>query len=217
MPRTDWRGPSRRRAETDLPDVSYTLAVRRPEFEWRRAAVGGSREELIERLRKGSGQGRLEQFGAGGERPVAFVLAGVGEQTAGAGRGLYEGEPAFRAAADQCAEILQPLLGRDIRESMFTAPQPAGNWLRGDGGVLKGTRVAQPAAFVLDWALARMWMSWGVKPAAVLGYSVGEYAAAAVAGVLRMEDALVMLARRAEWIEEHGGAGSDARGAAHGG
>ena len=62
--------------------------------------------------------------------------------------------------------------------------------------------MAQPAAFVLDWALAQMWLSWGIKPAAVLGYSVGEYAAAAAAGVLRLEDALVMVARRAQWIEE---------------
>ena len=86
---------------------------------------------------------------------------------------------------------------------MLTAAKPAGNWLRGgDGGVLKETRVAQPSAFVLDWALAQMWMSWGIRPSAVLGYSVGEYAAAALAGVLRMEDALLMLARRAEWIDE---------------
>ena len=66
--------------------------------------------------------------------------------------------------------------------------------------MLKETRVAQPAAFVLDWALAQMWLSWGVRPAALLGYSVGEYVAAALAGVLRLEDALTVVARRAEWI-----------------
>ena len=136
------------------------------------------------------------------DRPVAFVLAGVGEQRPGAGRGLYEGEPAFRAAVDRCAEILRPLMAVDIRESMFKASSQAGNWLRGDGGVLKESRVAQPAAFVLDWALAQMWLSWGVKPAAVLGYSVGEYVAAALAGVLRLGDALMMVAQRARWIEE---------------
>ena len=123
-------------------------------------------------------------------RPVAFVLAGVGEQAAGAGRGLYEGEPAFRAAVDRCAEILQPLVGLDIRESMFTASVRRATGFAATRGVLKETRVAQPAAFVLDWALAQMWLSWGVKPAAVLGYSVGEYAAATLAGVLQLEDAL---------------------------
>jgi thioesterase domain-containing protein/malonyl CoA-acyl carrier protein transacylase/acyl carrier protein len=190
-------------AEGDLPDVSYTLAVGWPAFEWRRSAVGGGREELIERLRKGTGRGAWTGADRAARRPVAFILAGVGEQAAGVGRGLYEGEPAFRDAVDRCADILRPILGRDIREAMLAAPAQASNWLRGGGGgVLKETRVAQPAAFVLDWALARMWMSWGIRPAAVLGYSVGEYAAAALAGVLRMEDALLMLARRAEWIDE---------------
>ena len=134
---------------------------------------------------------------------MAFVLAGVGEQAAGAGRGLYDGEPAFRAAADHCAEILKPFLGQDIREAMFTAPKQASDWLRGGGNnVLKDTRMAQPAAFVLDWALAQMWMSWGIKPAALLGYSVGEYVAAVLAGVLRLDDALEIVARRAAWIHE---------------
>lgn len=68
--------------------------------------------------------------------------------------------------------------------------------------MLKETQVAQPAAFILDWALARMWMNWGVNPSAVLGYSVGEYVAAGLAGVVRMEDSLAMLARRAQWIDQ---------------
>jgi thioesterase domain-containing protein/malonyl CoA-acyl carrier protein transacylase/acyl carrier protein len=188
--------------EQELPDVGYTLTVGRPAFEWRRAVVAGSRGEAIERLRKGTGRGVWSNSQPATNRPVAFVLAGVGEQAAGAGRGLYEGEPAFRAAADHCSEILRPIMGLDIRESMFTPSPQAGNWLRGDAGVLKETRVSQPSAFVLDWALAQMWLSWGIEPAAVLGYSVGEYAAAALAGVLRLEDALMLVARRAEWIEE---------------
>jgi thioesterase domain-containing protein/malonyl CoA-acyl carrier protein transacylase len=185
-----------------LSEMSQTLAIRLPACGWRRAVVAGGRADSIERLRKGTGKGVWNSSERALDRPVAFVLAGVGEHAAGAGRGLYESEPAFRAAADRCAEILRPLVGLDIRESMFTASKPAANWLRGDSGVLKEGRVAQPAAFVLDWALAQMWLSWGVKPAAVLGYSVGEYAAAALAGVLRLEDALMLVARRAQWIQE---------------
>ena len=97
--------------DPELPDVSYTLAVEQRAFEWRRAVVAGSRAEAIERLRKGTGKGVWSSSERALNRPVAFVLAGVGEQSGGAGRGLYEGEPAFRAAADRCAEILQPLLG----------------------------------------------------------------------------------------------------------
>ncbi len=191
--------------DEELSELCYTVAVRQRDLEWRRAVVGGSREQMIERLRAGTGRGVWTGSERAVKRPVAFVLAGVGEHVAGAGRGLYQGETAFRNAVDRCAEVLKPLLEQDIREPMFTAPQQAGsNWLRGGAGagVLKQTRVAQPAAFVLDWALAEMWMSWGVRPAAVLGYSVGEYAAAAVAGVIGLEDALELVARRAEWIEE---------------
>jgi thioesterase domain-containing protein/malonyl CoA-acyl carrier protein transacylase/acyl carrier protein len=188
--------------DLDLPDVSFTLAVGRQAREWRQAVVAANRTEAIERLRKAAGKGVWTSSAPVGGRPVAFVLAGVGEHKAGAGRALYDTEPAFREAADLCAEILRPFLGHDIRESMFIPAQDSGNWLRGDGGVIKETRIAQPAAFVLDWALAQMWMSWGVKPAAVLGYSVGEYAAAALAGVLRLEDALSLVAHRAEWIEK---------------
>ena len=189
-------------SEEMLPDVCYTLATQQPTQDWRRMAVGGRREELIERLRKGTGRGAWTNPESSVEKPVAFILAGVGEQAAGVGRGLYESEPVFRDAVDRCADILKPILGQDIREAMLTAPAQSGNWLRGGGGgVLRETRVAQPAAFVLDWALAQMWISWGIRPSAVLGYSVGEYAAAALAGVLRMEDALLMLAKRAEWID----------------
>ena len=191
------------RNEPELADVSYTLAVGQQELAWRRAVVGASRNEVTERLRKGSGRGAWSGTEPAVKRPVAFVLAGVGEQAAGAGRGLYEGEPAFRAAADYCANALEPFLAQDIRDAMFAAPQQATNWLRsGGGGILKDTRVAQPAAFVLDWALAQMWLSWGITPSAVLGYSVGEYVAAVLAGVLRLEDALEVVALCAAWIYE---------------
>jgi thioesterase domain-containing protein/malonyl CoA-acyl carrier protein transacylase len=186
----------------ELADVSDASALERPVLPWRRAVVAESRQQASERLREGTGKGVWNSIEPVQTRPVAFVLAGVGEQTAGAGKGLYEGEPVFRAAADECAEVLRPLLGLDVRETMFKTAAKPGNFLRGDGGVIKDTRVAQPAAFVLDWALAQMWLSWGVKPSAVLGYSVGEFAAAALAGILRLEDALMMVARRAQWIEE---------------
>ena len=189
--------------DQELSDVSYSLAVGQRQFEWRRVAVGASREELIERLRKGAGRGAWSGSEPTVQRPVAFVLAGIGEQAAGTGRGLYDGEPAFRAAADQCAEILKPFLGQDIREAMFAEPKPSRDWLRGGGSdVLKDARIAQPAAFVLDWALAQMWLTWGIKPAALLGYSVGEYVAAVLAGVLRLADALEIVARRAALIRE---------------
>ena len=182
--------------------MSYTLAVGRPESEWRRAVVAGDRGEAIERLRKGTGKGVWSSSERAVNRPVAFVLAGVGEQAAGAGRDLYEGEPAFRDAADRCAEILQPLMGLDIRESMFAgAHSRRATGCAAVAGCSRrpGWRSRRRSSWTGRWR--RCGMSWGIRPAAVLGYSVGEYAAAALAGVLRLEDALVMVARRAEWIE----------------
>jgi thioesterase domain-containing protein/malonyl CoA-acyl carrier protein transacylase/acyl carrier protein len=159
--------------------------------------------EFVEGLRNGTGRNAGTNAARAVKRPVAFILAGVGEQAAGVGRELYETEPAFRSAIDECAALLDPLLGRNIRDVMFTARESTGNRLRGgSSGILVETRVAQPAVFILGWALAQMWISWGVQPSSVLGYSVGEYVAAALAGVLRMEDALTLLAKRAEWIDE---------------
>jgi malonyl CoA-acyl carrier protein transacylase/thioesterase domain-containing protein/acyl carrier protein len=189
-------------ADQDLADFASSLALTRSEASWRRVAAGGSREELIERLEKGSGKGVWTSSEPVAPRKVAFLLAGVGEQVAGTGKALYDAEPAFRRAIDDCAAVLNLLLREDIRAVMFAETAQAGSWLRGKTGVLTETRIAQPAAFALDWALAQMWLSWGVKPSAVLGYSVGEFVAAALSGVLRLEDALTFVARRAEWITE---------------
>ncbi len=185
-----------RDAETEPCDVTEIGAAGTNQSGWRRVVAGANRAELVERLCKGTGRGVWTSAERVVRRDVAFILAGVGEQAAGAGRDLYDAEPAFRDAANECADLVEPLLGRDLREVLFAPRQSTAGWLRGgNSGVLKETQVAQPAAFILDWALARMWMNWGVRPSAVLGYSVGEYVAAALAGVVRMEDSLAMLAR----------------------
>jgi FkbM family methyltransferase len=148
---------------------------------------------------------------------VAFLFPGVGDQYPGMGRGLYEAEPVFRAEVDRCAEILRPRLGFDLREALFAddgerdaRPASGGIDLRrmvqrapasGAAERLSRTEVAQPAAFVVGYALARLWASRGVRPAALLGHSLGEYTAACVAGVFRLEDALELVALRAQAIQ----------------
>ena len=192
-----------RDAETEPSDVTEIAAEGAHESGWRRAVIGANRAELVERLRNGTGKGVWTSSEGVVRRDVAFILAGVGEQAAGVGRDLYDAEPAFRDAANECADLVQPILGRDLRGVVFAPRQSASGWLRGgSSGVLKETQVAQPAAFILDWALARMWMNWGVRPSAVLGYSVGEYVAAALAGVVEMKDSITMLTRRAQWIDQ---------------
>ncbi|MET0397899.1 MAG: FkbM family methyltransferase [Longimicrobiaceae bacterium] len=151
-------------------------------------------------------------------RSVVFLFPGVGEQYPGMARGLYDAEPVFRAEVDRCAELLRPHLGLDVREPLFAADRgappsgPPGGGLdlrrmlrrapaSAAAGRLSRTEAAQPAAFVVGWALARLWESWGVRPDALLGHSLGEYTAACVAGVFALEDALELVALRARAIQ----------------
>jgi amino acid adenylation domain-containing protein len=172
---------------TDLADAAYTLQVGRAAFPHRRALAAASAEDAAAKLRAGF----AEPAAAPDARPVAFLFPGQGSQYPGMGRELYATERAFRREVDRCAEILLPLLGADLREVVY--PQDGST---DAAGRLKDTRLAQPALFVVEYALARLWMSWGIKPAAMLGHSIGEYVAATLAGVFTLEDALALVAER---------------------
>ena len=173
----------------ELADVAFTLQVGRRTFEHRRAlAVRGAedaREALtaLDLLRVASG------VHEGGARTVGFLFPGQGAQHPGMARELYRGEEVFRAELDRCAELLQEHAGIDVRR--FVDP--------GDPSLsdeLERTEVAQPALFAVEWSLAKLWMSWGIVPKALLGHSLGEWVAAAVAGVVSLEDAARLVAVR---------------------
>ncbi|HEX7241000.1 MAG TPA: type I polyketide synthase, partial [Longimicrobiaceae bacterium] len=209
--------------ELPLADVAFTLREGRRAFACRRAVVVREGEDAAALLR-GAAPDRLATGRAEAEEPPAvFLFPGVGEQYPGMGRGLYRTETVFRAAVDRCADLLLPRLGWDLRETLFAvddepaegsdepAREPGGLDLRrmlGRGGPVSGaaarldrTEAAQPVAFVVGYALARLWESWGIRPAAVLGHSLGEYTAACVAGVFSLEDALELVAARARAIQ----------------
>ncbi len=135
-------------------------------------------------------------LGAAAGRPVVFLFSGQGSQYVGMGRGLYESEgaafAAFRQAIDDCCVLLEPHLGLDLRRVLY----PAAGEETDAAEQLGQTRLTQPALFVIEYASARMWRSWGVEPAAMLGHSIGEYVAATLAGVFELEDALRLVARR---------------------
>ena len=176
----------RDRPEPPLADVAHTLRVGRKALPHRRLLVCREREEAAAALATSDPERIVNGAVEPGERPVAFLFSGQGSQHAGMARGLYEGEPVFRRELDRCAEILQPHLGLDLRELLFASP----------GVALERTELAQPALFAVEHALARLWMSWGVRPQAMLGHSLGEYVAACVAGVMSLEDALALVAAR---------------------
>jgi acyl transferase domain-containing protein len=192
--------------ELDLADVAFTLQTGRKAFACRRAVVARDRAEAVAALREGRGSRGIFE---GSERPVVFLFPGLGDQAPGMGRELYEAEPVFAAEIDRCAEIL----GMDLREVLFAVPSggPADvlSRLRRNttpldeaGQRLARTENAQPAVFALEYALARLLMSWGVVPRAMIGYSLGEYVAATLAGVLSLEDTLGLVAKRAKLIQE---------------
>ncbi|KOG89319.1 hypothetical protein ADK38_14960, partial [Streptomyces varsoviensis] len=109
------------------------------------------------------------------------------------GRGLYETEPAFRAALDECDALLRGHLDRPLLDVLYGEPK--------DTALLDRTAYTQPALFAVEYALSRLWHSWGIRPGAVLGHSVGEYAAACVAGVFGLEDALTLVTARASLMQ----------------
>lgn len=153
-------------------------------------------------------------------RPIAFMFPGVGDHYAGMGHGLYRAEPVFRSFVDRCATLFAHHLGEDLREVFYPADADGGRVHAGRGGpnlaellgrrdgtdngrpaAVDRTLLAQPMVFTVEYALARQLMSWGIAPSAMIGYSLGEYVAACLAGVLSLQDAVALVAKRAELIE----------------
>ncbi|MGH9143273.1 MAG: SDR family NAD(P)-dependent oxidoreductase, partial [Vicinamibacterales bacterium] len=135
---------------------------------------------------------------AAAERPVVFMFPGQGAQYPGMAGGLYASEPVVRKAIDRCAKALKPEIDADLRKVLF----PPKSRQADAADVLRNTRWAQPALFTVGYALASLWRSWGIEPAAMVGHSVGEYVAATLAGVMSLEDALRIIARRGRLIAD---------------
>ena len=199
-----------------LPDVAFTLQEGRRAFPYRRTVVVREGEDAAAVLRERTPERTAAMLAETGSRSVAFLFPGLGDHYPQMARGLYEAEPAFRAEVDRCAGILRPHLGMDVREVLFPGDAPPdaapsgsidlramlGRSAPAEGAErLNRTELAQPAVFVIDYAMARLWMSWGIVPHAVIGHSLGEYAAACIAGVLSLEDALALVADRARMIQ----------------
>ena len=187
----------KRCSDLNLADVSYTLSAGRREFEHRFALVCRDRDEAVAALTAPDRSRVIAGAPRYAKRPVAFMFPGQGAQYVGMGRELYEREPVFSGELDHCAELLRSSLGVDLREIIYAkdlSPEEAA--LR-----LADTRFAQPALFSIEYALAKLWIAWGVVPQAMLGHSIGEYVAACLAGVFSLEDALRLVAARGEIMQ----------------
>ncbi|MFI5268501.1 MAG: SDR family NAD(P)-dependent oxidoreductase, partial [Chloroflexota bacterium] len=131
------------------------------------------------------------------DRPVAFLFPGQGAQYPAMARGLYEQEPQFREYVDRCCNLLLPHLGQDLRRVLFPAEEQSEQTAH----ALEQTALAQPALFTIEYALAQLWMAWGIRPDTMLGHSIGEYVAACLAGVFTLEDALALVAARGRLLQ----------------
>ncbi|MDO9451951.1 MAG: amino acid adenylation domain-containing protein [Stagnimonas sp.] len=171
-----------------LADAAYTLDVGRARFAKRAIRVAGSAASSAEWI-TGSPSSTTPS--------LVFLFPGQGAQHVDMGKALYECEPLFRAEVDHCAAILQPALGLDLRSLLY----PTAERREEAAAQLRATQLAQPAIFTISYATARLWQSWGLSPAAMIGHSVGEYVAATLAGVFELEHALLILAERARLMQ----------------
>ena len=177
-----------------LADVCFSANAGRTHFSHRLAVRAASLSQLRDRLdaylsqqdSPGCNSGVADRV----DPPrVVFLFTGQGAQYVNMGRQLYETQPTFRAALDHCAHILEPYLDQPLLAVLFAEADDA-------AALLDDTAYTQPALFALEYALAELWRSWGIEPAAVIGHSVGELVAACVAGVFSLEDGLRLIAAR---------------------
>ena len=185
------------RPELPLADVAYTLQVGRRAFPHRRFVVAADTAEAAALLASGDTARTVTRQAAPRPPPVAFLFPGQGSQSVRMGEAFYRSEPVFRAVVDQCAALLQPRLGRDLRELLY--PSEGGE--EAAAAALRETWITQPALFTIEYALAQLWLGWGVRPTAMAGHSVGEFVAACLAGVFSLEDALMLVAERGRLMQ----------------
>ncbi len=185
-------------SEYGLGDICHTAAAGRSHFRQRLTLIAESRETAADGLKRYVASGRpaaaRQSSVTGGEPPaVAFLFTGQGSQYAGMGRELYKTQPAFRDSLEECDRLLRSELDLSLLELLHEG---------GESSRLDETIFTQPALFALEYALAQLWISWGVEPEAVLGHSVGEYVAACIANVFSLEDGLRLIAARARQMQE---------------
>ncbi|TCP54506.1 acyl transferase domain-containing protein [Tumebacillus sp. BK434] len=204
--------------EQAFADVAHTLQVGRKAFNHRRALVAADAADAAQALATRDPRRLLSAVNEVENRQVAFLFPGVGDQYVNMVKELYETEPVFQEQLDVCFDKLQPLVGRNLRDVLFPAGAAAASaapkqgidlrqMLRRDASApdaasqeLTKTEYLHPTVFAVEYALAQLLIDWGITPSSLIGYSLGEYVAATVAGVFELDDALQLVAKRAQLI-----------------
>jgi acyl transferase domain-containing protein/acyl carrier protein len=182
--------------DLNLADAAHTLQVGRWTLNHRRMVVCQNREDAIKALQ--DPYAAFTHYQEPCNRSVVFMFSGQGSQYVNMGRELYESETVFREQVDYCCELLKPYLQLDLRTVLYPNEEKAQEATQ----KLQQTAMTQPALFVIEYALAKLWMAWGVRPQMMIGHSIGEYLAATLAGVFSLEDALLIVATRGKLMQQ---------------
>ena len=200
----------RQHPSLDIANVANTLQRGRSEFNHRSIVISKSIEEASNLLTQEVGKSGFSGRVLGSNLPIVFMFPGQGAQHTNMGRRLYEVESVFREHIDHCTELLLPHLQFDIRERLYPNQELSGKgYFRGEASIeqnedecINETLVAQPGIFITSYALAKLWMHWGIQPEAMIGHSIGEFVAACLGGVFSLEDALAIVVERAKGMQQ---------------
>ncbi|OYD96059.1 polyketide synthase [Nostoc sp. 'Peltigera membranacea cyanobiont' 213] len=184
--------------DLNLADVAYTLEVGRRAFDHRRMLVCQNFDDAVKTLETLDLQRIFTHFQEPSNQKVVLMFPGQGSQYVNMGRELYETESVFRKHIDKCCEILKSHLGIDLCTILY----PGEEHSQAATEQLEQTHITQPALFVIEYALAQLWIAWGISPTAMIGHSIGEYVAACLAGVFSLEDALALVAARGQLMQQ---------------
>ena len=193
--------------ELKVADICYTANTGRSQFKHRLAVVASNQQELVEKLRQyEEGEDVVgiysgEKLNNSKKNKIALLFTGQGSQYLNMGKQLYQQAPTFREAINQCEEILSSLETFEetsLREILY----PSSDKEQLSASLLDQTAYTQPILFALEYALFKLWQSWGIKPDIVMGHSVGEYVAAVVAGVFSLEDGLKLISARSSLMQK---------------
>ncbi|GEO10786.1 polyketide synthase [Segetibacter aerophilus] len=180
----------------NLADLAYSQHSTRAEFNHRYSTVVSTNEKDIAVLQRAIQSAETNTVF---EKPseVVFMFPGQGSQYLNMGLGLYQNEPVYKQSIDTCAELLLPYLKIDIRHIIFPTENSSDN-----ASALNNTFYTQPAIFITEYALAKLWMSWGIHPTILCGHSIGEIVAAHLAGIFSLEDAIQFIVLRSKMVSE---------------
>ena len=185
--------------EISLADICFTANAGRKHFEHRFAFIAETKEDAIRQLESFAASPPNQPFSENPKGKIAFLYTGQGSQYANMGKNLYETQPVFRQAIEDCDEILRPYLSRSLLSVLFPSTK--------DASLIDRTEYTQPVLFAFEYALTQVWKSWGIEPDIVIGHSLGEYSAACAAGVFNLETGLKFTAERGRMMQETKSAG----------